>query len=250
MTSRAPELLRKERRWLPALAARLPLPVPVPVRAGEPSARFPRPWTVTEWVAGESGDAVEIGDGDQAADTLAGFLRALHREALAEAPGNPIRGVPLREIAPTFEERLPAVTDARAAAGTRRVWEEAVSAPAWKHRPVWVHGDLHPANVIVSAGRLGGIVDFGELCAGDPATDIAAAWLILPAGAAARFFDRYAAADAGTVRRARGWAVLFAVSLIGIGRAGERGLPGGKVAWGPAGWAALERLLDHDRSPG
>ncbi|MET8885019.1 phosphotransferase [Streptomyces rubiginosohelvolus] len=40
-TERAPELQRKECRWLPHLAPRLPLPVPRPVRVGEPSARFP-----------------------------------------------------------------------------------------------------------------------------------------------------------------------------------------------------------------
>src|ERR1700760_2038930 len=32
-----PDLQIKERRWLPPLAARLPLPIPVPVRDGEPS---------------------------------------------------------------------------------------------------------------------------------------------------------------------------------------------------------------------
>ena len=41
----------------------------------------------------------------------------------------------------------------------------------------------------------------------------------------------------------RGWAVLRAVGLIGIGRAWELGLPGGKQTWGPAGRAALDRVL-------
>ena len=45
----------------------------------------------------------------------------------------------------------------------------------WQGPPVWLHGDLHPANVVVSDGTLSGVIDFGELCAGDPATDLAAA---------------------------------------------------------------------------
>ncbi len=45
------------------------------------------------------------------------------------------------------------------------------------------------------------------------------------------------------IRRARGWAVLRALSLVAVGHAGERGLPGGKPTWGPAGRAAIDRLL-------
>ncbi|HEY8720052.1 phosphotransferase [Pengzhenrongella sp.] len=30
------------------------------------------------------------------------------------------------------------------------------------HPPVWLHGDLHPANVVVSDGTLSGVIDFGE----------------------------------------------------------------------------------------
>jgi hypothetical protein len=55
------------------------------------------------------------------------------------------------------------------AADARHVWAQAVAAPAWEDAPVWLHGDLHPANVIVSDGTLSGVIDFGELCAGDPA---------------------------------------------------------------------------------
>ncbi|WP_374935703.1 phosphotransferase [Streptomyces sp. SM11] len=75
-TERAPGLQRKERRWLPVLAPRLPLPVPNPVRTGEPSALFPKPWTIMTWVPGEPLDHTSIVRGDDAADALARFLRA------------------------------------------------------------------------------------------------------------------------------------------------------------------------------
>jgi len=55
-TQDAGELLLKEHALLPAIAPRLPLPVPVPQRLGQPSGRFPRPWIVTTWVAGEPAD--------------------------------------------------------------------------------------------------------------------------------------------------------------------------------------------------
>ncbi|MFB7887791.1 phosphotransferase [Cellulosimicrobium cellulans] len=236
----APQL--KERRWLPVLGPRLPLPVPVPVRCGEPSARLPRHWTVMTWVPGEPLDRGAITRGEHAADALAGFLRALHVGAPADAPTSTDRGAHPRDATDGFEGFLRAVAPDDAAA-VRSVWADAVAAPAWEGPPVWVHGDLHPANVVVADGTLAGVVDFGDLFAGDPAWDLAAAWVLLPAGTAARFFDAYARADDATVRRARGLAALKALFLLLMGQNGDRGLPGGKARWGPAGRAALDRVL-------
>jgi aminoglycoside phosphotransferase (APT) family kinase protein len=244
-TERAPSLLRNEHRWLPALAPGLPLPVPTPRRIGEPSARFPRPWTIATWVPGEPADHTPISH-DHAADTLAGFLTALHVNAPAEAPVSPDRGVPLKTLAEDFGKLFEEVASEDAAADLRNVqnvWDEALAAPDWRRPPVWLHGDLHPANVVVSDGTLSGVIDFGDMCSGDPAVDLAAAWVLLPAGAATRFFDAYAHADEAMIRRARGLAALKSLALILIGRAGERGLPGGKPTWGPAGQAALDRVL-------
>ncbi|MWA15503.1 aminoglycoside phosphotransferase family protein [Streptomyces sp. BA2] len=243
-TERAPDLLRKEHHWLPALAPRLPLPVPTPLRISEPSVRFPKPWTIAAWVPGEPADRAAISRGDHAADALAEFLGALHVEAPSDAPVNPTRGLPLSNYAQGFTEGFEVMASfSHVPAAVRDIWEDALSAPGPAGPPVWLHGDLHPANVVVSGGTLSGVLDFGELCAGDPATDLSAAWLLLPAGAAARFFDAYARADEATVRRARGWAVLRAIGLIHIGRAGERGLPGGKRTWGTAGRATLDRVM-------
>ncbi|QYX82566.1 aminoglycoside phosphotransferase family protein [Streptomyces akebiae] len=242
-----PELLLKERRWLPVLAPRLPLPVPIPVRDGEPSARFPKHWTVMTWVPGEPLDHGSISRGDHAADTLAGFLRALHVEAPADAPAASDRGGHPEECTDGFERFFRSVDPGDLAADVRAVWDDAVAAPEWKGPRVWVHGDLHPANVVVSDGTLTGVVDFGDLFAGDPAWDLAAAWVLLPAGAAARFFDVYARADEATIRRARGLAAMKCLFLMLMGQNGDRGLPGGKPAWGPAGRAALERVISGPR---
>jgi aminoglycoside phosphotransferase (APT) family kinase protein len=108
---------------------------------------------------------------------------------------------------------------------------------------VWVHGDLHPANVVVSGGTLSGIVDFGDMFAGDPAWDLAAAWVLLPEGTASRFFDMYGQADEAAIRRARGLAAVKGLFLMLMGQNGDRGLPGGKPHWGPTGRAVLDRVL-------
>ncbi|NEA53425.1 aminoglycoside phosphotransferase family protein [Streptomyces sp. SID13666] len=239
-----PELQLKERRWLPVLAPRLPLPVPIPVRFGEPSERFPKHWTVMTWVPGEPLDHGSISRGDHAADTLAGFLRALHVEAPAEAPIATDRSAHPRNCTEGFENFFQAVAPDDITADVRAVWEDAVAADAWEGPPVWVHGDLHPANVVVSDGTLSGIVDFGDMFAGDPAWDLAAAWVLLPAGTASRFFDMYAHADEAAIRRARGLAALKSLFLMVMGQNGDRGIPGGKPNWGPAGRAALDRVLE------
>ncbi|WP_202232712.1 aminoglycoside phosphotransferase family protein [Actinacidiphila reveromycinica] len=240
---RTPGPQLKERRWLPVLAPRLPLPVPTPVRSGEPSARFPKHWTVMTWVPGEPLDHGVISRGAHAADTLASFLRALHVEAPVEAPVGTDRGAHPRDCADGFEDFFRAVAPDDLAADVRAVWDDAVAAPAWRGPPVWVHGDLHPANVVVADGTLSGVVDFGDVFAGDPAWDLAAAWVLLPAGTAARFFDAYARADEAAVRRARGLAAMKSLFLMLMGRNGDQGLPGGKPHWGPLGRAALDRVL-------
>jgi aminoglycoside phosphotransferase (APT) family kinase protein len=234
-THGSPEQLRKEHRWMPGLASRLPLPVPAPVRLCEPSDRFPNPWLITTWVHGIPAEHTPITN-PAAADVLADFLRALHTEAPADAPVSDRTALPQGLGFPEVQEYV-GRRDALHA-----VWEDAAAAPAWSGPPLWVHGDLHPANVVVADGTLAGVVDFEELGSGDPATDLASAWVLLPDGAADRFFDRYRA-DEATVRRARAWGVIRALFLIAMGINGEKGIPGGKAHWGPAGQAALERLL-------
>ena len=241
-TSPDPQL--KERRWLPVLASRLPLPIPVPVRDGAPSERFPKVWTVMTWVEGMPLDHGSITRSDHAADTLAAFLKALHAEAPAEAPDGSGFGAHPRKCTDGFENYLQALDLGRFAEDDiRAVWDDAVAAPEWQGPRVWVHGDLHPANVVVADGTLAGVVDFGALFAGDPAWDLVAAWLLLPAGGASRFFDSYAQADEAAVRRARGLAAMKSLFLMLMGQNGDRGLPGGKPNWGPAGRSALDRVL-------
>jgi len=142
-----------------------------------------------------------------------------------------------------FEYWLGMIAGHPDAEAAREVWQKAVAADPWRGAPQFVHGDLHPANVVVRDGKLAGVVDFGDLGAGDPAADLSAAWILLPAGSADRFFEAFGRADEADMTRARGWAVMRALNLISIGQAGRLGRPGGKPTWEPAGYATLERVL-------
>lgn len=246
-TSSADALLRKEHAWLPALAPSLPLPVPVPQRLGEPSERFPRPWIVTTWVPGTPADLAPVKRGAQAADSLAVFLTALHRPAPEGAPAGRGRGGPLADYVEGFAQQLASATEMGLVPdpdAIRAVWEDALAAPEWTGPKLWLHADLHPANVLTADGTICGVIDFGDLCAGDPACDLAAAWILLPDGAVDRFYDACRPApDPASRRRARGWAVLRALSGMLIGEAGVHGRPGGKPTWGPPAQASLRRLV-------
>ncbi|MGP3959360.1 aminoglycoside phosphotransferase family protein [Nonomuraea sp. 3N208] len=247
-TQSADALLRNEHTWLPALAPRLPLPVPVPQRLGEPSALFPRPWIVTTWVQGEPADRAPVTRAAEAADVLAAFLTALHQPAPDGAPAGRFgRGGSLADCSEGFAKQLAEATELGLIPdpdAVRAVWDDAVAAPGWAGPALWLHGDLHPANVLTADGTICGVIDFGDLCAGDPAGDLAAAWTLVPDGAADRFHAAYQPTpDAATLRRARGWAVGRALAGILIGDAGVRGRPGGKATWGPPAHAALRRLI-------
>jgi aminoglycoside phosphotransferase (APT) family kinase protein len=246
-TQSADELLLKEHALLPAIAPRLPLQVPVPQRLGQPSERFPRTWIVTTWVAGEPADRVPATRDAEAADTLAAFLAALHQPAPDDAPtGRFNQGGPLADIGEGFAHFLEETTDRGLICDpdvVREVWDDALAAPDWTGPALWLHGDLHPANLLTRDGNFFGVVDFGDMCAGDPACDLAACWILLPDGAIDRFHQSYSpAADAATRRRARGWALSKALVCLLIGDAGVHGRPGGKATWGPPAAASLRRL--------
>jgi aminoglycoside phosphotransferase (APT) family kinase protein len=91
--------------------------------------------------------------------------------------------------------------------------------PAWDQPPVWLHGDLHPANIVVHRGRISGVIDFGDITSGDPATDLSVAWMLLPAQFHDVFRSAYRpagqhAASEETWARARGWALLLALAIL------------------------------------
>jgi aminoglycoside phosphotransferase (APT) family kinase protein len=243
-TGAADELLLKENTWLPVLAPLLPLRVPVPQRLGEPSQRFPRPWLVTTWVPGVPADLAPVTDSGSAADALAAFLTALHRPAPTGAPRGRDRGGPLAEVAVGVANGLATLTAQGLIPdpdGVRAVWQDALAAPDWAGPPLWLHGDLHPANVVTEGGNLCGVVDFGDLCAGDPAFDLAAGWILLGDEGNRRFREAYET-DAATWRRARGWAVWRALGSLFVAEAGRLGRHGGKTTWGPPALASLRRL--------
>jgi hypothetical protein len=61
------------------------------------------------------------------------------------------------------------------------------------------------------------VVDFGDFCAGDPATDLAGGLLALPFDALTDFFDAYGTWDKALLQRTIGWALLFGLMFTSLG---------------------------------
>ena len=212
----AADLILNEQQWLPRLASRLPISIPAPLRVGVPSAEYPWHWSVLPWIRGRAADEDEPAS-DQAIP-LAAFLRALHQPAPEDAPKNPFRGCPLAKRAASIEERLTRLREKTDLIGVEieEAWQSALLATESTER-MWLHGDLHARNTLVERGKLTGIIDFGDITAGDVATDLAAIWGLFEASSARQSaLDAYDA-DAATRRRARGWAVSFGAMLLDTG---------------------------------
>lgn len=211
-----------EQRWTATASAplgALGIEAPVPVFAGRPGAGYPWPWLLTRWVEGEAVALLPVARRARLATDLARALSALHAPAPPEAPHNPYRGVPLAQRLRTVPVSWPA-TAAALGRGTaerlRGVVEDGVRAAPWSRPPVWLHGDPHPWNLVHRAGRLAGLIDFGDVCAGDPASDLAAAWLVLDAPQRAAFravAEGTGHYDADVWRRAAAWAALYVTAL-------------------------------------
>jgi aminoglycoside phosphotransferase (APT) family kinase protein len=213
----AASLIEHEQTWLPLLAEQLPIPVPVPLRIGTQSQDYPWRWSVLPWLPGRSADQSPP-DANQA-ELFGLFLNSLHQPAPPHAPQSPVRGVPLSQRAKSIEERMQ-----RLEAKTRLItevikstWQAALQAPIDSHG-FWLHGDLHPRNVLVQYGVITGIIDWGDITSGDAATDLASIWML--------FSDRkdrlkalaaYGEVSTATLLRAKGWAILFGVLLVDTG---------------------------------
>src|SRR5262245_9299600 len=213
----AAPLIENELRWLPALAPRLPLVIPAPVRAGRPGRGYPWSWAVTPWFDGDVAARTPPDDFEAAAAALGAFVRALNQPAPADAPPNVYRGTPLSARDKPTRDRIEMLGSAIDQDAVTASWEQSLAAPRWAGPPLWLHGDLHPANLIVSDGRLVAVIDFGDICGGDPATDLAAAWLSLPLAAHDTFRRAAGEHDDDTWLRARGWALYHALAVLQSG---------------------------------
>jgi len=230
------KLLDNERRFLPNLEPILPIPVPAFLHVGKPGHGYPWPWLLIPRFQGDNPDRNPLMVGEAA--RLAEFLLQLHRIDDGQAPSNNHRDVPLLQRDDLLQEHWEALSARREPMANPLVnlWRQACALPAPSERR-WLHADLHYANVLVQDGRFSAIVDWGDICAGDPATDLAAFWLLFDDADARAIGIKVYGADAEMKVRAMGWALSWATVLRATGLNND-------MRHAASGKAVMRRLLE------
>ena len=175
------------------------------------------------WTPGRSAAWADTDELVQIAAVLARTLARIHEVDAGELDRNPVRGCPLAQRDAALREDLRAgfLRDDHERRA-RDVWEHALAAPEWAGQDLLLHGDPHPANVILPEDDGPTVlIDFGDTTPGDPASDLGGLWLFDPTGGV---LDEYRRASGwardddawnAAVARSRGWAVRYAVAMIG-----------------------------------
>lgn len=210
------ELIKNEIKYLKNIALKLPIAIPAPLFVGQPSNIYPWNWTLLPWFDGNAAD-LSIPDKDQSME-LAKFLKSLHHLKIKNPPKNQNRGVSLVEKLEALQPRIERLK-LRTNCFSKHIeglWKEALNSPSFSESRL-LHGDLHARNIIVNKGEIKAIIDWGDLCSGDPATDLASFWMLFPEKENRdKALDLYQM-DENLKKRAIGWAVYFAVVLLDTG---------------------------------
>ncbi len=178
------------RRWLESeaeaareLAGRTRFPTPEPVALGEPGAGYPLPWSVQTWLPGVPATDEDPAGSVAFAHDLAEFIGGVRaigtggRTFSGKGRGGDLRSHDAwMETCFANSERFLDVPR------LRRMWALMRNLPPSAARDVMTHGDLIPGNVLVSSGRLAGVLDVGGLGPADPALDLVGAWHLLDTG--------------------------------------------------------------------
>src|SRR5262245_31558391 len=209
------------RRWLESeaeaareLLGRTPVRTPEPVAIGEPGAGYPLPWSVQTWLSGTAAIDEDLGESIAFARDLAAFIRAVR---LIDTHGKYFRGKgrggDLRShdewMETCFQRSEPLLDVPR----LRRMWRDLRALPRGASGDLMNHGDLVPGNLLVSDGRLSGVIDVGGLGPADPALDLVAAWHLLEAGPRQVLRDELGSDDLEW-ERGKAWAFEQAMGLV------------------------------------
>ena len=195
------------------LAGRTRFPTPQPVALGEPGEGYPLPWALQTWLTGTVATDEDPGASIPFARDLAEFIGGVRSlETRGRVFRGKGRGGDLRahdawmETCFRHSQRLLDVP------GLRRLWAEFRLLP--RVAPdVMTHGDLMPGNMLVSGGRLAGVLDVGGLGPADPALDLVGPWHLLES-APRQVLRKALGTDDLEWQRGTAWAFQQAMGLV------------------------------------
>jgi aminoglycoside phosphotransferase (APT) family kinase protein len=201
--------IHREQRWLPYLRSNLPIEVPEPVAQGRPGHGYLWAWSIYRWINGDPAASAPPKNMGEFGRALGSFLNAMHRVPAIGGPepgqDNFYRGAPLNVYDKQFRKAIALLSSQFDTAVALSVWDAALASP-WLGPPIWVHGDIALGNLLVREDKLAAVIDFGQLCVGDPACDLAIAWTYFR-GEHRSAFRASVVLDLDTWQRGRAWAL-------------------------------------------
>ncbi len=173
------ELLEAEARAGKAFARHSTVPSPVPVTIGEPGPRYPLPWSVQTWLPGTVASETDPSASIPFARDLAHLVATLRT---ADTGGRRCergrRGGDLHDHDQWVQTCLQRSGHLLDVDRLGALWGSYRELP--RGAPdVMTHGDLTPLNMLVTGGRLVGVLDCGGFGPADPSLDVVAAWHLL-----------------------------------------------------------------------
>ena len=196
------------------LAGRTRFATPEPVAIGEPGAGYPLPWAVQTWLPGITAADEDSGGSVAFAHDLAEFIGGVRAIGTGGRTfSGRSRGGDLRSHDGWMETCFEHSGQLLDVPRLRRMWEAMCKLPRGADGDVMSHGDLIPGNVLVSGGRLAGILDVGDLGPADPALDLVAAWHLLEDGPRQALRDDLRCDDLEW-ERGKAWAFEQAMGLV------------------------------------
>lgn len=192
--------LENEVRCAPWLAPRLPLPIAAPSLVCRDPSVYPHPFAGHAYLEGETAETIDL---SPLVPALAAFVRALHAIEPVDGPPDVAGKTDLARGVARIDRWTASAPDRASILALAR---ELSNAPPHE-RARWVHGDLYARHLVVRDGALAGVIDWGDVHAGDPALDLSIAFSL---DDPEELFDAYGADDA-TRARARFRALTYGV---------------------------------------
>lgn len=186
---------------------------PEPIALGEPGAGYPLPWSVQTWLPGRTAADDDPGESAGFAQDLGEFIQGVRsidtRGRMFSGSG---RGGDLPAHDDWMQTCFDRSEDLLDVPRLRGLWAVLRTLPRIAD-DVMTHGDLIPGNVLVSDGRLAGVIDVGGLGPADPALDLVSAWHLLEAGPRQTLREQLECDDLEW-ERGKAWAFQQSMGLV------------------------------------